>query len=57
MLLGTSPTTHIISNMIYGVRSYDALTLIAATIFLEVTGLVPARQAGNVDWIEILGAA
>lgn len=52
--------THIISTMIYGVRSYDALTLSAATVFLVVTGLlasfVPARRAANVDPMQILRA-
>jgi len=52
--------TQIISNMIYGVRSYDAITLSAATGLLAVTGLlasyVPARRAANVDPMQILRA-
>jgi len=52
--------TQIISNMIYGVRSYDAITLSAATGLLVVTGLlasyVPARRAANVDPMQILRA-
>ena len=50
----------IISNMMYGVRSYDAITLSAATVLLAVTGLlasyVPARRAANVDPMQILRA-
>jgi predicted permease len=50
--------TQLISNMIYGVRSYDVLTLSGATSLLVVTGLlasyVPARRAANVDPIQVL---
>ena len=45
--------TRIIANMIYGVRPYDAITLIGATVLLVATGLlasyIPARRAANVD--------
>jgi predicted permease len=52
--------TQVISNVIYGVRSYDAITLSAATVLLMATGLLasylPARRAANVDPMQILRA-
>ena len=48
----------IISNMMYGVGPYDAMTLTAATALLVATGLlasyVPARRAANVDPMQVL---
>ena len=53
-------TTRLISNMMYGVRPYDALTLICATVLLVITGLfasyIPARRAANADPMQILRA-
>jgi predicted permease len=50
--------TRIISNMMYGVSPYDAMTLTAATALLVATGLlasyIPARRAANVDPIQVL---
>jgi len=53
-------TTRLISNMMYGVRPYDALTMICATVLLVITGLfasyIPARRAANADPMQILRA-
>jgi putative ABC transport system permease protein len=53
-------TTRLISSMMYGVRPYDALTLIGATVLLVITGLfasyIPARRAANADPMQILRA-
>jgi len=50
--------TQIISNLTYGVRPYDAMTLTAATLLLVAAGLlasyIPARRAANVDPIQAL---
>ena len=52
--------TRTISSLMYGVRSYDAVTLSAATMLLVATGLLasylPARRAANVDPMQILRA-
>lgn len=48
----------VIANMIYGVRPYDTITLMGATLLLVATGLlaayIPARRAANVDPIQAL---
>ena len=50
--------TRIIANMIYGVRPFDAITLIGATVLLVATGLlasyIPARRAAHVDPLQAL---
>ena len=50
--------TRIIVNMIYGVRPFDAITLIGATVLLVATGLlasyIPARRAAHVDPLQAL---
>ncbi|HJT01162.1 MAG TPA: FtsX-like permease family protein, partial [Terriglobales bacterium] len=52
--------TRMISNMIYGVRPYDAVTLTGATLILMTTGFlasyIPARRAANVDPMQALRA-
>jgi predicted permease len=50
--------TRILSNLTYGVRPYDAMTLAAATVLLVAAGLlasfIPARRAADVDPIQAL---
>ena len=50
----------IVANLIYGVKSHDALTLIATTMLLVASGLtaayIPARRAANVNPMEALRA-
>jgi predicted permease len=45
--------TRIISNMLYGVRAVDAVSLVGASLLLVLTGLaasyIPARRAANVN--------
>ena len=45
--------TRIISNMLYGVKAVDAISLIGASLLLVLTGLaasyIPARRAANVN--------
>ena len=55
---GAFAVIRIVSSMLYGVRSYDAMTLSGATVLLLVTGIlasyVPARRAANVDPMQAL---
>jgi len=57
-LLTCLAATRVISNLIYGVKPYDAITLSAATLLLVATGLlasyIPARRAANVDPMQAL---
>lgn len=50
--------TRVISNMLYGVRANDAITLTTAIVILVMAGLlasyIPARRAANVDPINAL---
>ena len=50
--------TRIISNLMYGVQAYDAITLTGATSLLALTGLlasyIPARRAASVDPMQAL---
>jgi hypothetical protein len=52
--------TRIMSNMLYGVKVFDAFSLIGASLLLILTGLaasyVPARRAANVNPILALRA-
>lgn len=48
----------VIANIIYGVRPYDTITLLGATVLLLATGLlaayIPARRAADVDPMQAL---
>jgi ABC-type antimicrobial peptide transport system permease subunit len=50
--------TRIMSKMLYGVKAYDAFSLIGASLLLAVTGLVaayiPAQRAANVNPMQAL---
>ena len=52
--------TRVMSNMLYGVKAYDALSIVGASLLLTVTGLVaayiPAQRAANVNPMQALRA-
>jgi putative ABC transport system permease protein len=57
-LVGTLGVSRLISSLLFGVSATDALTLVAASLFLTGVALfgsyVPARRAAKVDPIEAL---